>query len=440
MPEKGRARIGLIFTTMAPSERTWPYVGYDYSLRVKELSGKVRNAFPDVDFIETVISAGAGENPDPSLIPEDVESYAVFLLGIWNGITAEIVKKRKPTVLIDDLYAGTGEFLSTFSWARNNGYPVVGIASSDFDDALRAISLLKTVHDLKNSTILDIRDEETWSERLGAAKALQELGVQVKFMSSVEVNAIYESVSDEEAMPYYEKWISGALGIREPPTSEVMKAAKLHVALTKAMQKVGADAVTVDCLTLVYGKRIPAYPCLSFAELDNKGSVGTCEADLDSAFTQLAIRYVTSRPSFVSDPVIDTAKNEIVYAHCVAPWKMFGSKGPSNPYVLRSHSEDRSGVSVQSLLPLGEKVTTVKFSLAQKAMAVHSGIAAENVEEEKACRTKLAAKTDAKAILRNWNKDADFAWHRVTFYGDYREDFINLATLLGFKAFEEDKA
>ena len=347
---------------MDPSERTWPYVGYDYSSRVNELSLKIKNAFPDVNFDEVTISAGGGKRPETGLIPENVESYVVLLVGIWNGAVAEVVKKGKPTILVDDLYGGTGEFLSTLSWARNNGYPVVGIASSNFEDALRAISLLRALHELKSSVILDVRDEQTWSERAGAAKALQDFGVRVEFASSEEVNKRYQEISDEEAAPYYEKWMGGALAVKEPAKAEIMKAAKLHVALLKAMQDAGADSVTVDCLGLVYGKKLPAYPCLSFAELDNEGGIGTCEADLDSAFTHLA----------------------------------------------------------------------------QKAMAVHSGIAVENVDEEKACRTKLAVKADAKAILANWNKGADFGWHRITVYGDYREDFINFATLFGMKIVEED--
>ena len=455
-----KARIGLIFSVMNPSEPTWPHVGYDYDSKVKEISSKVKEAFPDVEFLEAVISAGCGEpavfpdregslpvvglsgerGPNADLIPDDVESYVVFLIGIWNGVPGDVVRRGKPTVLVDDLFGGTGEFLSTLSWAREKGYPTIGVASSSFDDVLRAISLLKAVHSLRSSVILDIRDGETWSERRGIPNALRELGVQVKFMSSEQVKKIYDEVKDEEAMPYYQKWLDGALGIKEPPKSEVMKAAKLHVALLKAMKETGADSVTVDCLSLVLGKKLPAYPFLSFAELDNEGSVGTCEADLDSAFTQLAVRYTTDRPSFVSDPVIDTAKGEIIYAHCTAPWKMFGSRGPTNPYVLRTHAEDRSGVSVQSLLPTGEIVTTVKFDVVKKAMVVHSGIATENLETENGCRTKLGTKTNVNAILANWNAGGKFGWwHRVTVYGDLRDDFKKLAVLLGMTAFEEDK-
>ena len=36
--------------------------------------------------------------------------------------------------------------------------------------------------------------------------------------------------------------------------------------------------------------------------------------------------------------------------------------------------------------------------------------------------------------LHNWR----WGWHRVTFYGDYRKDVKNLATLMGFQVYEED--
>ena len=38
------------------------------------------------------------------------------------------------------------------------------------------------------------------------------------------------------------------------------------------------------------------------------------------------------RPGYISDPVIDTSKRQIIYAHCVASNKAFGPKGAANPY------------------------------------------------------------------------------------------------------------
>ena len=80
---------------------------------------------------------------------------------------------------------------------------------------------------------------------------------------------------------------------------------------------------------------------------------GACEADLESSISMLLMTYLVGRPGFISDPVIDTAKNQIIYAHCVAPTRVFGPNGPGNPYHIRNHSEDRKGAVVRSLLPLG---------------------------------------------------------------------------------------
>jgi len=40
------------------------------------------------------------------------------------------------------------------------------------------------------------------------------------------------------------------------------------------------------------------------------------------------------------------------------------------------------------------------------------------VNDDKVCRTKLAAEVDAEKILNNYHFEI-FSWHRVTFYGDY---------------------
>lgn len=172
--------------------------------------------------------------------------------------------------------------------------------------------------------------------------------------------------------------------------------------------------------------------------INNEGSTGVCEADLDSTLTQLLIRYTAGRPAYVSDPVIDTAAGQIVYAHCVATNRVFGPEGLHNPYIIRSHAEDRKGASVQSLMPMGHQVTTVKVSVRNKAFAVHGGRAVANVEDDKACRTKLAAAVDAQKILDNYHSEL-FGWHRVTCYGDYRKQLINLATLYGLEILQEDR-
>ncbi|MCF7854745.1 MAG: hypothetical protein K9N51_08110, partial [Candidatus Pacebacteria bacterium] len=247
----------------------------------------------------------------------------------------------------------------------------------------------------------------------------------------------YERTDESEARKVQKRWIEEALRVVEPDEAEILKSARMYLALKAIMSDFDADAISVDCLGLYYSDKLPAYPCLGFFQLNNEGSTGVCEADTDSTVTQLMLRYLTGRPGYVSDPVIDTAANQIVYAHCVATNRVFGPDGLTNPYIIRSHAEDRRGASVQSIMPLGETVTTVKINPRQKRFAIHNGRTVANVNDEKACRTKLAAQVDAQRIFDNWHSDW-FGWHRVTCYGDYRKACLNLARLYSLEISEED--
>ena len=51
---------------------------------------------------------------------------------------------------------------------------------------------------------------------------------------------------------------------------------------------------------------------------------------------------------------------------------------------------------------------------------------------------EFTAEVDAQRILDNYHSEL-FGWHRVTCYGDYRKQLIDLATLYGLKIIEEDR-
>ena len=202
------------------------------------------------------------------------------------------------------------------------------------------------------------------------------------------------------------------------------------------LDKHQAQAITINCLGGFYGGHMEAYPCLGHFQLNNDGGVGACEADLQSTLTMLLMGHLVRRPGYISDPVIDTATNRVIYIHCVAPNKVFGPDGPANPYQIRSHAEDRKGAAVQSLLPVDQLTTTLQFAPTRREVILHQARAAANVEDHRSCRTKLAAevKGDMQKLLGQWDL---WGWHRVTFYGDHKLAVSQVSTLLGFKLIEE---
>ena len=429
---KSKARVLLVFSHIPSGSPTWPMKDYDYDSVAKQLTAKLSAECPRIGF---TVKHAASADQGKAIVQEagDVDGYVVYNIGIWTGAPNAIIHGGKPVVMVDDLFAGSGETLITNATIRNEKLPVVTISSSDFKDVVSAVRLFEVIRAMKESTILDIVDYDI-APTANQVKTVY--GANLIKMDSKELASHYDSADARVAAEWADLWISNAKAMREPTRDEIIKSGKMYLALCRAASDKKADAVTMDCLGMFYTGRITAYPCLSHFQMNNDGATGVCEGDVNSSCTQLMMRYLTGRPGYVSDPVIDTAKDEIIYAHCVSHNRAFGPNGKANPYIIRSHAEDGKGAVVQSLLPVGEMETTLEYEIWSKRVVVHTGKTTRNVDEPKACRTKLAAKTNAQKILDNW----DIGWHRVTVYGDWRREVKQLARLYGFTVFEEDKA
>jgi len=430
-----KTRVKVVFPANRPGRPSWPYIDYDVQKKSEEVLATLREQLPNMDFTSSILYSG--EEAEQLIESErgQFDGYLIYMTAMWTAIERVFARKAHPVIIADDLYAGSGGVLSAHSVVRKERLPVVTVASSDFRDTVEAVRLFDVMRRLRESRVLVVADRARFS---GDAEREEPLGTTLVQIHSDRLRDHYDRATQEEARHHQERWMSEALKTVEPDAQEILRSARMYLALRAAMEEAQADAVTVDCLGLYYSGKLPAYPCLGFFQLNNEGSTGVCEADVDSTLCQLMLRYLTGRPAYVSDPVIDTGANQIVYAHCVATNRVFGPEGPSNPFIIRSHAEDLKGASVQSLMPLGETVTTIKINPREKAFAVHNARTVANVHDDKGCRTKLAAEVDARTIMDNYHFDL-FNWHRVTCYGDHRQACLNLAKLYGLKIYEEDR-
>ncbi len=427
---KSKAKVDLVFIHVASPRPTWPTKNYDYARRKKEILDKLIPLCPNVEF--TVRHSATNEQAAAILKEEkDRDGFLIYQIGLSAAGTDLFVRSGKPVVLVDDLFGGTGRVLTLSGAATAEKLPVVAVSSSEMKDVAVAANLFYVMRAMRESRIMDVTHRDL---KVAAANVKGLYGAELVQLTADEINGYYAKVDAREAAAWADYWMKNARKVVEPARDEILKSATMYLAMARAMAEKKADAITVDCLGLFYGGKIHAYPCLGFFQLNNDGSTGVCEADVHSTCTQLLLRYMTGRPGYVSDPVIDTSKDEIIYAHCVSTNKVYGPRGNANPYVIRSHAEDDAGASVQSLMPTGEMVTTLQISIGDKKLVIHTAKAVGNSNEPKACRTKLVAKTNTKPILRNWS----LGWHRVTVYGDWREQVMNLARFYGLSVLEED--
>ncbi len=451
----------------------WPNVGFDFKPFIENTNSELKKHFPSFEFISTLAS---GQKDAEEILNQDkivkIDGYIVYQMNCWNRVVQTIAESKKPVLYVDFQYGGSGGFLVYNADFLNKKQSNVGfVSSSRIEDLIEAVkcfetsvnnlhsfsaattlarlkltpvskniswkrdnlsilSLDETKKRLKESKILAIRDQ---TARPGESV----MDIPLEYLAFAEINQAWKSANKDEAKEIANKWKKDSSKIVDVSIEELQNSAAFYLGMKEVLKRHQANAITINCLSGFYGNYIHAYPCMGFHELANEGLIGACECDISSTATMVAFTTMTQgRPGFISDPVIDTSKGQIIYAHCVASNRVFGPKGPKNKFNIMTHSEDRQGAAVQSILPTGFLTTTLRIDNARKEIIFHQAKAVDNDSNDRACRTKLCTEPigDMEKLFTKWDK---WGWHRVTFYGDLRQPVYDLADSIGWKVIEE---
>lgn len=334
-----------------------------------------------------------------------------------------------PLVLFSQPYSGHD--WSQWSALLAKGRRVEVVASGDLGDLETPLRVLGAQHCLRQSRVVCIRPEP---EPTASSQALeQKFGPRIQFLPFSRLQGLYEATDRQAAQRDATAFVNAALKVVEPKPAEVTDAFRLYSAVEKLLEEESANAITIDCLGGFRRGDLPAYPCVAWSKLNDRGLFGVCEGDLESTFTQMLFTYYSGKPGFVSDPVIDTKSNTVIHAHCVSATRLDGVKRSPAPYVVRSHMEDNKGVSMQVKMRVGQTVTVAKLADAETLLVSTAPIIA-TPDLPRGCRTKVATQVrDAEKLLLNWTGSL----HRVLFYGDHLRAAHQMGHLLGLKVIEE---
>lgn len=440
----GPAVIRTVFLAGTPS---WPRPDLDLPAEVKGVQAQLdelQKRYPGkVRFTggETIRKA---EDMDAWLAqPDQSDAVLAFpMVTITYPHLKRLVATNKPVLMFSLPYNG-------HDWSHGAAFMQQGarlqlIASSDLTALDPYIPLVRAIHHLKHSKVLLMSQQQT---RPKTAPYTQQYGTTFAFPAYTDLKALYDAADPRQAASMAGDFINAAAKVVEPSREEITNSLRLHLAIGELLRQQQANAIAIDCLGGFGRKELPAYPCISFSKLNDAGMYGVCENDLESTMTQLLVTSFSRRPGFVSDPVFDTSRNEVIHAHCVSATKLKGIDGDPSPYWVRSHLEDHKGASMQVLAPAGEPVTCAKFAHATRFM-LSTGEALGNVDNERGCRTKVRTRVkDGERLLANWSKGLVTGpampgtrdlLHRVIFYGDHTKELGRLGRLLGFEIIDED--
>lgn len=475
---KSKTRIRVVYALHGEQQTgpDWPNKGFDFKPAMTRINKALERGCKGFEF---VTSLATGEAQAKKILEGDqaagnIDGYLVYQMNCWNRVVQTMATSGKPVLYADFQFGGSGGFLVyNAAFLRSASSNVGFVASSNLDDlvdAVRCFSVVtqggpvadfvnataqvrlkgtpkagrlavkpdevkclsanECVRRLKEMKILAARSQE-------AGPATEFLGIQIQPLSFAELNEAWKNADQDEARAVADGWQKAAKKVEGVSRETLETSAAMYLAEKAVMKKHGASGITINCLGGFYGGHIHAYPCLGFHQLNNEALVGGCECDVRSAATMLIGTTLTQgRPGYISDPVMDTAKRQIIYAHCVAANRVFGPQGPANPFDILTHSEDRQGASLRSHLPTGYLTTTLEFEPSRKEILFHRAKAVANDPDDRACRTKLCGEPlgDLEKLFRQWDQ---WGWHRVTFYGDLKEPIYALADAIGWKVLEE---
>ena len=359
-----------------------------------------------------------------------VDGILVLQLTMGAGkLLDELSTLNAPTVLFAETYCG--HEWHTIAARQREGKRIDCWASSKLEDIARAVRPLRAIGRLKTAKILYVNTTDADPKYVQAIA--EKFGTQIKSLRLADLKRAYQAVNDAAAKAEAEQWLREAAKVVEPQPSDILKAARMSLAMQHLIQAEQAATITINCLGTGLIDRGMGYPCLGYARLNSSGSGGICEADLKSAMTHLVFNYLVGRPGFVNDPCFDYSNNTILMAHCVAPLKMLGVDGPTHPYIIRSHLEDNRGAVLQVKLPVNQPVSMARL-IGNDVMLFSTGQAIDSPLVDRGCRSKLTVRVEhPEKYLEGWS----CGLHRVTFYGDHGLDLERFCRLMRIRLVHE---
>ena len=411
-----KTRVGKIY--LGNPYPGWPTPTLDLSEEVGRFESEFSKLAPvleDIEFVDARLVYSPDQLPAAMEKFKDVDGILVLHLTLGTGgLMQKLLELNLPVMVFTTPYAG--HEWHTMAPLQKQGKKIDVLPSSDFGDLATAIRPFRAIHRLKEAKVLYLQGGEIDPQY--AKNIRDKFGTEIETVYLPRLEELYKSVDEAQAREDAERWIKEAEKITEPTKDEIIQASRMYLALVKWLEEEQADAITINCLGMGLVQRGMAYPCLGFSRLNSMGMGGICEADIKSTMTHLIFMYLTGKPGFISDPVVDLSNNTIIHAHCVSAIKMDGPDGDQCPYIIRCHHEDGKSVSLQVKMRLGRTISMARL-IGSDIMLFSTGEIIDNPDVDRGCKTKITTKVkNAQRILANYS----CGLHRVIFYGDHSAD------------------
>lgn len=374
-----------------------------------EILARLRADCPGVEFVVRDLTAGAKL---PAVLQESKEltrqGYDGVLVYGWPR-DYDLLRTGLPTInvaVVNDFmnvpyplfrqHRVVDAFLDPWRFSADPEIP-----ERMFRDLADKIRLIQMLRRMKTERILTVTDSPyvnvTYGDVLKNPPPKYNetmLGaIDATFGASVTKIGTKEVVSDPqvenlwyresaEANQIADRWIRNAQKMIHTLPSEVVRSAKLYLAMKHLLAKYDATAMAFHIRTMIPNPRPEdmVFPALATSEFQLENKVVKCQSHLNIVLSEMMLQYAYGRPSMLGDYSVDPYNNTSIVQHCEGPWNPWGDDRRV-PYILTDHRERRvrarsaPGVGAASwiLYPAGETVTVWQIDVLNRQLLLHTG-------------------------------------------------------------------
>ncbi len=427
-----KVQVGRIYAGKPGAH--WPTPKLDLKEEIREYEAAMAGMkeLADVEFVGNNLVSSVEEARKAREAMAGVDGILIIHLSMGIApIVQEVLAAGKPTVLFAAPYSGH-EWTGFGKTMQGKGGELLDcMLTADKGQLAVAVRPFRAIHHLREAKIVNVTARPWpagWTDQVRS-----KFGTQFVTADRERVLKMYESIPEQAVQAEAGWWIRNASAIVEPSRDEIVRSCRLALAMEKILDEEKATVITVDCYGTMF-HQLPAFPCVGNVRLNNMGLGGICESDFRSAMTHIILQGLTGKPGFISDPTMDESRDAIILAHCLGSMKMDGPGGEMAPFKLRSIMERQEGCVPQVMMRKGRPVTQA-ILVGVDQMPFFTGKIIDVPESERGCRTKITVQVDgdARRLWQNWNPGL----HRVTCYGNIREDLERFCRFKGIKLTDE---
>jgi len=306
--------------------------------------------------------------------------------------------------------------LETYEYLADHENVVVALGP---DEVKRRVKVLEVSKWMKNAKVC-LFNMEPWTLK-GTAwnrNPLIREKLNTEAIDPEKFFDAYEKADKTKAETLARKWMKESK-VLEPSLKDVVKSARLYIAMKAVIRGMKADAGYVLWCGQ-FTKKLGTKMCYALVKLAEDGYPVGCWRG-ENLLSLLILHSISNKPIFVWEAF--THKGDIVtFRHCFAP----STIGPSKP-VMRNWRNMEGTVTAYTELPRGE-VTMVNCGIGDRLFAFKGDVVDCKDLGGDNCRMTIWVRMKSPESVRNF-----VGRECAMVYGDYLKEAVEMGEILGLK-------